>query len=86
MKAIAPRLNFTEIFHSCFKILKWLKSSLNKWVYYSQEPKITCKKNRQNNCYFQVYDPVSRRSANFTSEAEVRAWLEERYYHLPHKY
>ena len=74
------------IVNSFKNIIKLLKNSFTNWAYYSREPKITCKKNRQDNCYFQVYDPVSHRSGSFSSEAEVRAWLEERYYRLPNQY
>ena len=30
--------------------------------------------------HWQVYDPVSNQTHNFTTETEVRAWLEQRYY------
>ncbi len=29
---------------------------------------------------WRVYDPVSYQTHNFTTETEVRAWLEQRYY------
>jgi hypothetical protein len=44
------------------------------------EPQIHRKRDRQGNWYFQVYDPVSRRSATLFSEREMRAWIDQRYY------
>ena len=33
----------------------------------------------QDDCYWQVYDPVSGFNGSFGSEGEVRAWLDSRY-------
>jgi hypothetical protein len=49
----------------------------------SNEPRITTKVDRQGNLlYYKVYDPMSGRSISFTSETEVKMWLERRYYFL----
>ena len=47
------------------------------------EPRITTKVDRQGNIlYYKVFDPMSGRSVSFTSEIEVKMWLERRYYFL----
>ena len=48
------------------------------------EPKIEYKcsqKCDRHNCYWQVYDPVSSFHGCFSSELEVKAWLDSRYYY-----
>lgn len=44
------------------------------------EPKIRRKHDRHGNLYFRVYDPSTATTNTFTSEQEVRAWLDQRYY------
>ncbi|WP_265265517.1 hypothetical protein [Spirulina subsalsa] len=43
------------------------------------EPKITIKKNDQGEVFYHVYDPLTRNKDLFTSEQDVRVWLEKRY-------
>ena len=52
------------------------------WRYFSQrqEPKIWQKRDRYGNLYWVVYDPTTGHSSCFSSEQEVRVWLEQRYY------
>lgn len=45
------------------------------------EPKVWQKRDRKGNFFFQVYDPRTGQVARFSSENEVRAWIEERYRH-----
>lgn len=59
---------------------------LNRWTnavlaYFnsSSEPHVR-QVNRKGQIVWRVYDPVSRRHHEFTSELELRIWLEERYY------
>ena len=47
----------------------------------SSEPIIRQQCDRQGNLYYSIYDPVTQQRRICTSEAEVRAWLEQRYYH-----
>ena len=35
----------------------------------------------QGDCYWQVYDPISGLHTSFSSETEVKAWLDRRYYY-----
>lgn len=46
----------------------------------SDEPRITEKRNRGGGSQWQVYDPTTGQSTTFLSEAEVRAWLDQRYH------
>ncbi len=46
----------------------------------SREPRITVRRDRQGNPYFVAYDPVDGQQQTFASEAEVRIWLDQRYY------
>jgi hypothetical protein len=50
------------------------------WVVQSSELKVFERCDHHGNLYYQVYDPLNRTSASFGSEAEIRAWLEQRYY------
>ena len=44
------------------------------------EPHVKSISDRQGNNYWQVYDPVSNCNYSFSSEKEVRAWLDTRYH------
>lgn len=44
------------------------------------EPKVRKKSNRRGDIWWEVYDPQHNLTANFTSEAEVRMWLDQRHY------
>lgn len=45
------------------------------------EPSIRQKRDRFGHNSFQVYDPMTRKYGEFSSEQEIRVWLEQRYYH-----
>ena len=36
---------------------------------------------RHGQSYYTIYDPITRQRTQCASETEVRAWLEQRYYH-----
>jgi hypothetical protein len=55
--------------------VKWL----TQWLQARDEPRITQRHDRQGNLYYQIYDPMTGRSASFGSESEIRWWLEQRY-------
>lgn len=44
------------------------------------EPKITQRTDLTGNNWWEVYDPKTGSSRVFNNEAEVRMWLEQRYY------
>jgi hypothetical protein len=46
----------------------------------SDEPKIWQGRDRFGKLYWRVYDPSRDRSITFTSEQEVREWLDQRFY------
>jgi len=45
------------------------------------ELQVWCKKDRNGNVYWQAFDPKNRKSTCLSSEAEMRIWIEQRYYH-----
>ncbi|HEY9700778.1 MAG TPA: hypothetical protein V6D10_26225 [Trichocoleus sp.] len=45
----------------------------------SSEPQIQFKRDRLGNHFWRVYDPTTNQSTSFSSETEVRIWLEQRY-------
>lgn len=52
------------------------------WSYFNQrlEPRVWQKRDRYGNLYWVIYDPTTGYSSSFSSEKEVRVWLEQRYY------
>ncbi|MGF1524702.1 MAG: hypothetical protein ACFBSF_20445 [Leptolyngbyaceae cyanobacterium] len=46
----------------------------------SYEPRILTKRDCEGNDYFVAYDPVTQAQFTFTTERELRVWLDERYY------
>lgn len=67
---------------SKFTLPRWLHlwNSLIAPLMNRSEPRITQKRDRWGNTYYQVYDPVSGFSSAFHTEEEVRIWLDRRYY------
>ncbi|MFP4008755.1 MAG: hypothetical protein ACLFV6_12225 [Spirulinaceae cyanobacterium] len=61
----------------------WQK--IGHWVYetlvLTQEPKIWLKRDREGLMYWEAFDPVNQTRDYFATEADVRVWLEQRYYH-----
>ncbi|MGG6296045.1 hypothetical protein ACQ4M4_16780 [Leptolyngbya sp. AN02str] len=45
----------------------------------TQEPQISQKRDRNGGVSWVVYDPLTSETLYFSSEAEVRMWLEQRY-------
>jgi len=54
-------------------------SLLNNFVR-SSEPRIYQKRTPEGKLYFKVYDPIAHQTSTFSSETEVRVWLDQRYY------
>lgn len=46
----------------------------------ANEPQIISRTNSRGNLYFKVYDPQTKWTGTFSSEEEVRIWLDRRYY------
>ncbi|GEM_PF-5738874 len=57
-----------------------LLARLAKLAYGTSDPVIEQRRDRQGSPYYVVSDPVSRKQHLFTTESEVRSWLERRYY------
>ena len=53
----------------------WLQAFCGSW-----EPRIVTKRDREGNTFFSAYDPVTQAHHRFTSERELRIWLDQRYY------
>jgi len=47
----------------------------------SNDPQIYEKRDRHGNTYFHVYDPLTGLSSTFSSEDEIRIWLDQRFYY-----
>lgn len=60
--------------------LEQLWNSVLGMLIRSSEPKIYQKHDHNGNLYFQVYDPIAHQTSTFSSEQEVRVWLDQRYY------
>jgi hypothetical protein len=46
----------------------------------SNDVKVWKTRDRHGNEYWNAYDPITDAARQFSSEAEVRVWLEDRYY------
>lgn len=46
----------------------------------NRDPMIHEKRDRRGNVYYDLYDPVGNQRLTFSSEEEIRYWLEQRYY------
>jgi hypothetical protein len=58
-----------------------LIQSIIKGLVVSEELHIWQKCDRFGNNWWHAYDPVTGRYTCVSSEAEIRSWIEERYYH-----
>ena len=65
--------NIKVIFHQ-------LWNRLINYFTHPPEPKIRKKSNRQGKIWWEVYDPYTNAKGTFSSELEVRMWLDERYH------
>lgn len=61
-------------------VLKALGQAIVYSTVKSNEPRVWQKCDRQGNTYWVAYDPAINCKATFSSEKEVRIWLDERYY------
>lgn len=62
------------------QILKKSSRNLSNWLSGNSEPRIWQSKDRKGNISWHIYDPVTAQSSQFSSEAEVRAWIDGQYY------
>ena len=57
-----------------------LKDLLANIFRQTNEPQIIARKNNRGDTYFKVYDPQTKWTGTFSSEQEVRIWLDRRYH------
>lgn len=63
------------------QILKKMRGNVLQWLSSNSEPRIWQSKDRKGNIYWHIYDPRTAQSSQFSSEAEVKAWIDGQYYH-----
>jgi hypothetical protein len=63
--------------------LPWLRK-IGQWIaarlVSSDEPQVSKIKGSEGHEFWRIYDPVTRITTTLSSEAEVRMWLDQRYY------
>ncbi len=52
----------------------WMNTITNRY-----EPQVSHRRDRKGNNYFKTYDPETRKSNTFSSEQEIRIWLDQRH-------
>jgi hypothetical protein len=60
--------------------LRPLGSALLNYFCGSRDLRVTVRRDRQGNTQFVAYDPVSQQRHSFSSEHELRVWVDQRYY------
>lgn len=63
------------------RVVAAIKEYLVMGLMNGSEPRISQKRDRYGNPFWQVYDPVTDCSDSFSSERDVMVWIEERYHH-----
>ena len=58
---------------------RWGKALLTYFLG-SREPQILTKRDHDGHIYYVVFDPIDQRRHTFSSEHDVRTWLDKRYY------
>ena len=70
---------------SFMNVIRYINTIINnfltKIIDKKREPKVWQKCDRQGNIYWLTFDPITKIYSFFSSEEEVRIWLEERYYY-----
>ena len=62
------------------RIARIVEQVLSALMFHESEPVISECRDRSGESYYRVYNPLDGRIHYFTSENEVRIWLERRYY------
>ncbi|MBD2304849.1 hypothetical protein H6G17_04895 [Chroococcidiopsis sp. FACHB-1243] len=71
----------TKIFLLLIESFKAIIEKLIQTLTRGHELQVWRKKDRNGNAYWQAFDPKTRKSTSLSSEAEMRIWIEQRYYH-----
>ena len=61
-------------------IVQTVEKTLYDLLIHNSEPIISGRRDFKGTHHYRVYDPVYEKTYRFTSEDEVRIWLEQRYY------
>ena len=78
---VSQRSPWTARIASGFReCLEAVGQSLVTFLCGSSEPRILTKRDRHGQDYWVAYDPVMQVRLTFTSERELRKWLDKRYY------
>ena len=64
-----------------FENFKAIVEQLIQALTRGHELQVWRKKDHDGNAYWQAFDPKTRKSISLSSEAEMRIWIEQRYYH-----
>ena len=81
MKASALPVRKTKISLSLSQYLKKIFQGVIHALTCGHELQVWQKKDRNGNAYWQAFDPKTRKFTSLSSEAEMRIWIEQRYYH-----
>ncbi len=73
-------LRSLTILFTLFTILKAIWQRLIRAITDSKELQVWKKTDRHGHTYWHAYDPTTQRSISLGSEAEMRSWIEQRYY------
>jgi hypothetical protein len=73
-------LRFLTILFTLFTILKAIWQRLIRTITNSKELQVWKTTDRHGHTYWHAYDPTTERSISVDSEAEMRSWIEQRYY------
>lgn len=66
--------------YSLNKIFEVVLRRLFRYFTSRDDVQVWQKKDRHGRYYWQAYDPMTERRVSFASEAEMRIWIEHRYY------
>jgi hypothetical protein len=81
MKTSALPTQKTKLSLLLFENFKAITEKLIQALTRGHELQVWQKKDRNGNAYWQAFDPKTRKSTSLSSEAEMRIWIEQRYYH-----
>ena len=76
----SPLLTQISLKKACIAIVQLVGKALWNWLISSSDFIISEHRDNHGARYYQVFDPINEKIYQFTSEDEVRIWLEQRYY------
>jgi hypothetical protein len=81
-KVLAPSPNGTaqQRFANLVKLFQRMAENALSFLSGSSDPRIDQWRDTTGKLHYRVYDPTIGQTLHFHSEAEVRSWLDQRYY------